>query len=216
MARLDERLLEKLVGRVGKPKKYVREQISKRASRQGISSEAVLILWAKELGIGTARYQHGLQPYIREEVRDTLPAFFAGERTVADSERAKEKSKRPVKRSAMLSAAIEYLLEDEELRNRCADLLKARANYDRVFREATTVLDDRLKKLSGAKKINPAELTAKVLHPSSALLRVSSDNDEQEWNQTGKNRMRRRPIAGIIRQEITGLLVSLHELPKAN
>jgi hypothetical protein len=80
-----------------------------------------------------------------------------------------------------LRAAIDYLLSDEELKRRCADLLTARGSFDRVFREATTVLDDRLKKLAGIKsKVNPADLVARVLHPSKAILIVSEHADEQE------------------------------------
>ena len=37
-------------------------------------------------------------------------------------------------------------IHDEELRNRTADLLSAPANYDRVLREATTVLEDRIRR----------------------------------------------------------------------
>lgn len=177
--RLDPRLVSKLVERTGKTLKYVREQISKRATRQGISAEAALILWAKEHGIGTATYQRKLDPHLQEQVRAGLPALFA-----PPAQPSKRDGKgRPTTGARAVSpvrAAIDYLLSDEELRRRCASLLTANHSFDRVFREATTVLDDRLKRLAQIKgKINPDELVAKVLHPSRAILVVSEHEDEQ-------------------------------------
>jgi hypothetical protein len=70
--RLDKELIKKICQKTGYSGKYVRERISKRANRLGISSEAVLVIWAKNLEFGTARYQRSLSPAIREEVRSTL------------------------------------------------------------------------------------------------------------------------------------------------
>lgn len=178
--RLDPRLLDKLVQKTGKPLKYVREQISKRAARQGISGEASQILWAKEFGIGTSTFQRGLDPHIQEQVRAGLPALFEkpAPSPKRNGKRKRTNGPRPI---SGLRAAIDYLLSDEELKRRCADLLTARGDFDRVFREATTVLDARLKKLAQIKgKINPEPLVVKVLHPSKAILVVSEHADEQE------------------------------------
>jgi hypothetical protein len=38
------------------------------------------------------------------------------------------------------------VIKDEELRRRCSDLLSSPGNYDRVIREATTVLEDRIRR----------------------------------------------------------------------
>jgi len=38
------------------------------------------------------------------------------------------------------------VVRDTELRDRCADLLSARGNYDRVIREATVILEDRIRR----------------------------------------------------------------------
>lgn len=178
--RLDVSLLAKLVKNTGKPLKYVREQVSKRAARRGISAEAALILWAKEFGIGTGAFQRRLVPHLQEEVRAGLPALFTppAPRFQRDGKRKGAERPRPV---SPIRAAIDYLLSDGELERRCRDLLTARRDFDRVFREATTVLDDRLKKLARIKgKMNPDALVAKVLHPSKAILIVSEYTDEQE------------------------------------
>ena len=177
--RLDAKLLQKLSDKTGKSQKYLREQICRRANKLGISSEAAQIFWAKEKGLGTGAYQRKLPPPIQEEVRSSLPSVFAQQRTNDAPAPARSTI---VNRKSQLAAAIEYLLQDEELRERCADLLKARKHYDRAIREATTVLDDRLKKLTGIKGILPQDLIGKVLNadPHRAIIVVSSERSEQE------------------------------------
>jgi uncharacterized protein (TIGR02391 family) len=177
--RLDPKLLGKLAEKTGKSQKYLREQISRRANKLGVSSEAAQILWAKEKGLGTGAYQRKLSVGIQEEVRNSLPVVFAQPKP--SSVRSPTKTGR-VNRNSQIGAAIEYLLQDEELRGRCKDLLKASKHYDRAIREATTVLDDRLKKLTGIKGMLPQDLIGKVLNPDpqKAIIVVSSDRPEQE------------------------------------
>src|SRR5438094_1777877 len=122
--RLDQHILEKLAEEIGKPEKYVREQISKRASRLGVSSEAAEILWDRELHIPTARFQRKLREPIQVQVRDLLPSVFSKPHVRKEGP-AVPKSGAPRKVDA-LKAAIEYLLMDEELRERCTDLLRAK------------------------------------------------------------------------------------------
>jgi len=183
---LDKKLLYKIARSIGKGEKYTREQISRRASRLGIASEASQILWAKELGIGTARFQRALEPHIQQQVRDHLPTVFARQSEVSKRQRIHGRPSRrrvpSLRQEVILTAAIDYLLEDDELRSRCSDLLKAKAKFDRVFREATTVLDDRLRKLAGISdtRMVPSDLVVKVLHPNNPILRVSIDTSEQE------------------------------------
>jgi len=155
----------------------VREQVSRRASRDGVSSEAALIIWAKELGFGTSLAQRDLEPHIQQQISS------AGltRRSTSSRKEPAMRGERTTRGPSPLRAAIDYLLSDEELKTRCADLLMARRSFDRVFREATVVLDARLKELGRIKgKVNPAELVARVLHPSKATLIVSEYQDEQK------------------------------------
>src|SRR3989339_894652 len=78
-SRLDIKWLKKLAEKTGKSLKYLREQISKKANQQGISSEAALILWAKTMRLGTAVYKRSLSSNIQEEVRSALPSIFTTE-----------------------------------------------------------------------------------------------------------------------------------------
>lgn len=178
--RLDQKLLAKIADKAGKPEKYVREQISKRASRLGISSEAAQVLWAKDLDIGTLQALRKLDPHIQEQVRSSLPSLMQHKARKSGTEKAKG-AKRSRKASS-LSLAIDYLIADSELKSRCGDLLRRTQYQDRVLREATTVLEDRIRSLSGIKEsLNPEPLVNRVLNadPKKAVLVVSSDGGEQ-------------------------------------
>jgi hypothetical protein len=74
------------------------------------------------------------------------------------------------------------IFSDGELLSRCSDLMNAESHFDRVVREATTILDDILKKLSGISDMMPSSLVSKVLNPISerALIVVSENAAEQE------------------------------------
>jgi hypothetical protein len=172
-------LLGKVAKKIGKSQQYVREQISKRASRHNIASEAQLIIWAKSLGFGTVAAQRSLDPHIQQQIASA--GVISQSASDGTRRHGKAMSVVPVRTVSALKASIEYLLSDQELKTRCADLLMARKSFDRVFREATVVLDARLKQLAKIKgKVNPAELVARVLHPNKAILIVSDYPDEQK------------------------------------
>lgn len=86
------------------------------------------------------------------------------------------------KEKSELSILISALIQDPILKKRCADLLRARASYDRVFREATTILEDRIKRISGIKSMKPAALVSRALNPNpqKAVIVVSDESFEQE------------------------------------
>jgi len=74
-------------------------------------------------------------------------------------------------------------LEDEELRGRCADILSARNNFDRVVNQATMVLEDRVRRkardssgLTGTQLVN----TYVKAKPEESKIVFSSDPDEQD------------------------------------
>lgn len=179
-ARLDQALLSKIAEKTAKSKQYVREQISRRASKLAIASEAAQILLAKELGIGTARAQNRLDPHQQEQVRASLPTAF---NSPAAARQSKEAGSRTATRSVdPIRLAVDFLIEDEELKSRCGDLLKAKRHYDRALRETTVVFDDRLKKLTGITKMSPENLVGKALHPDpdKAVIVVSKERSEQK------------------------------------
>jgi uncharacterized protein (TIGR02391 family) len=162
----------------GKPQQYLREQISRRASRQSISSTAAQLAWAKELGIGVANALSKVSADVREEVRSV------GTATRSAIPTGQAKTAAPAKRRAepITAATIRTLLHDNQLHSRCRDLLQRKKHFDRVFREATTVLDDRLKTKTGISKMNPENLVSKAINPdpAKAIIEVSPEKAEQE------------------------------------
>lgn len=181
--RLDHTLIEKLATKLGRSKASLQSTISQFAGKYAISSEAALILLAKQNGIGTATYLKKLPANRQEQVRATLPAIFG---QVTHKRRAiallhDKSGSTTARQRSPLSMAIEYLIQDLDLRGRVSDLLKARGKFDRVFREATTVLDHKIKAVSGVKG-NPSSLIVKALNPDpkKAVLVLSDEPSEQE------------------------------------
>jgi uncharacterized protein (TIGR02391 family) len=167
--RLDPRLLAKLAKKTGKSAKYLREQISRRSGRQGISSEAATTFLNKQ------------PTFVRDEVRSASAGNGDGSSRVHSSVATPSKNRRAASKPPF-GPIVDMVLQDEQLRDRCRDLLSAKKNFDRVFREATTVFDDRLKKLSGIKRMQPQALIGKALNPDpqKAVLEISAERDEQE------------------------------------
>lgn len=68
MVRLDPGLIKKLSQKLNKDPKYIREQVSKRAVRHHVLSEAELAIWADELDIGASNYIRRQAPHIQSQV----------------------------------------------------------------------------------------------------------------------------------------------------
>lgn len=182
-AKLDHKLLAKLATKTGRKKPVLQSSVSQFASKHAISSEAALVLLAKQQGIGSAHYLKNLPPDIQAQVRDTLPAMLdkpEPRRNLNNSGRAKS-TKETNRQRTSVGLATEYLIHDFELRARVIDLLKAKGKFDRVFREATTVLDHRIKSVSGIRG-NPLHVIPKAIspEPSKAVLEFSNEASQQE------------------------------------
>jgi len=162
-----------------KQPKYLREQISRRASRQTISSLSAQLLWAKEMGIGISIALNKADPSVREEVQRASVAIAPSHVPAARTRSTPSATRRA---HTEVAIAVDFLLADPELLGRCRDLILARKHYDRVVREATTVLDDRLKTSAGISHMNPVDLVGKALNPDpgKAVVVVSTEKAEQQ------------------------------------
>jgi uncharacterized protein (TIGR02391 family) len=141
--------MEKIAKKIGKKNiTAVNGIVSRKASKLGISSEAALVILAREHGIGTSTYQRRLDSTRQAEVRDSLPALFVPGRVRLVGGRQKNvgRAKPAINKRASLKFAIEYLIQDQELRERCQDILLASANFDRPVNQATLVLEDRIRR----------------------------------------------------------------------
>lgn len=180
---LDRNILDKIAKKLGKKRTDVNVRVSKKAAKLGISSEAALIILAKELSIGTAHYQRKLEPAKQAEVRDSLPSVFAPKSRIHKGTTAKKSQVRQYAgKRAILKSAIEYLLQDEELRNRCGDILLARSNFDRPINQATLLLEDRIRaKSQPNRRLVGENLVGYAFNAdlSQTVLKISDNPDEQ-------------------------------------
>ena len=183
---LDPKIMVKIAKKIGKKEiTAINKMVSKKAAKLGISAEAALILLAKEHGIGTSTYQRSLDVTKQAEVRDALPLIFAPARTVSHAGKIKSgnKAKPAVSKRESLKLAIEYLIEDQELRSRCQDILIAPANFDRPINQATLVLEDRIrKKAQPTKKLVGENLVGYAFNEEilkTVLCVASNDHDDQ-------------------------------------
>jgi uncharacterized protein (TIGR02391 family) len=72
------------------------------------------------------------------------------------------------------------LIQDEELRTRCSDLLAAEGQYDRVIREACVILEDRVRKAAGFGKDRVGTgLMQSAFDAKSGPLQLSDHEQEQ-------------------------------------
>lgn len=146
---LDAKLVSKLAAKLRKKDATaIGKLVSGRAARLGISSEAALVLLAKENGIGASVYQRRLDPAKQTEIRAALPSILSGISRSARNHRSDQprRIKGAVSRRAAWRVAVEYLIQDPELRSRCGDILLASGNFDRPVNQATLVLEDRIRK----------------------------------------------------------------------
>jgi hypothetical protein len=178
--RLDPKLLQKLSNQIKKTVKYTREQIVKRATRHSVSSEAYFLHWLKKEGIGIQRYKRSLSMDIQNEARAL--EHISGTSPISHASNSIKGTGNAATTSSRFIDLLE-IIQDSELKDRCADLIKRPRNHDRVFREATTILEHRIKTLSGiTRRMNPQDLISKAVapNPTRAILVVSNEVSEQE------------------------------------
>ncbi|OGM93984.1 hypothetical protein A2524_01680 [Candidatus Wolfebacteria bacterium RIFOXYD12_FULL_48_21] len=183
---LDLKLMVKIAKKLGKKDTIsINKMVSRKASKLGISAESALILLAKEYGIGASTYQRNLGVTKQAEVRDALPSIFIQARAMSHENKTKNNSevKPSISKKTALKLTIEYLIEDQELRSRCQDILMASANFDRPINQATLVLEDRIrKKAKPLTKMVGENLVGYAFNEeiSKTVLRVASnDADDQ-------------------------------------
>jgi len=86
-------------------------------------------------------------------------------------------------KSLTFSAEVFESLADAELKERCSDILKGPAKFDRAVNQATLVLEDRIRNRSGLGKTwIGTGLVNKALNgdPEKTILMISDDKDEHE------------------------------------
>jgi uncharacterized protein (TIGR02391 family) len=100
-----------------------------------------------------------------------------GRRPAAELERAWNEVAR-LKKEA--SRTISDLIADPELRVRTQDLLAAPGHFDRVLREASVVLESRIRKLTGSKAQAGVAVMEQAFSPKAGPLALSTDPKLQQ------------------------------------
>lgn len=143
---LDPKIVAKLCKATGLGTHAVRVKVSQLASKKRVTSEVALVLLAHQHDIGTAVFQRSLDAGMQAAIRDALNKPEPVTRRAGSTKVSKAVEKHSASRRDILKAAIELLIHDQQLRSKCADILLARANYDRPINQATLVLEDRIRK----------------------------------------------------------------------
>jgi|GEM_PF-1046571 len=184
--RLDQSLMSKIAKKTGEKNIYrINVMVSKRASKLGISSEAALVLLAKSYGIGVSTYQKSLDSIKQAEIRDSMSTMITPVQTKLSSSANKNSNstKGISSKKSYLRLAIEYLIEDKELLDRCKDILLATKNFDRPINQATLVLEDRIRtKSQPPKKLVGENLVSYAFNEdiSKSILKVESMDPEDQ------------------------------------
>lgn len=117
--------------------------------------------------------------FITERGRQQLDAPAAGpapSRTTAELYQQIAKLKRELE---VAGTKPEALIRDAELKDRAAGLLVGDKNYDTAVREATVILEDRVRKKSGVSGVSGVELMTAAFKEDTGALIVSDDSSEQ-------------------------------------
>jgi uncharacterized protein (TIGR02391 family) len=143
---LDPKIVAKLCKTTGLEPNAVRVKVSQLASKKRVTSEVALVLLARQHSIGTAVFQRSLDPGMQTAIRDAMDGPEPVTRRAGSTKGSKTVEKRSASRRDILKGTIELLIHDQQLHNKCTDILLARANYDRPINQATLVLEDRIRK----------------------------------------------------------------------
>jgi hypothetical protein len=132
MARLNQTLLHKIATRLGKTPQYIREQVSRRASREAVASPAALVMWARDLGIGVASAVDKLPAPLQQQL--SVPRVVAARparRTapMARGVRARTSGRRrPARDAAAKWVMVSHAGEDKKLAAALVELLRLALN----------------------------------------------------------------------------------------
>jgi len=183
---LDKRIMEALVKKLSKKDTaQVYGLVNRKAKKLGISAEAALVLLARENDIGTSTYLRKLDSIKQTEVaRASIVTPTVPANTVKRGNTNKKAlSKTEVSDREKLKFTIDTIIQDEELRSRCRDLLLASDHFDRSINQATLVLEDRIrKKAKPTKKLVGIGLVGDAFNDdiNNSILKVSTGESEDQ------------------------------------
>lgn len=117
--------------------------------------------------------------HITESGRKVLEVVETARRPQRDAQEAWVEVARLKRRLQIAERDLPSLIADDELRQRCEDLLTADAHHDRVIREACVILEDRVRKATGVGKSLYGTSLMERAFGRSGLLKLSDEEQEQ-------------------------------------
>jgi hypothetical protein len=125
MARLNQALLHKVARKLDKTPQYIREQVSRRASREAVASPVALVMWARDLGIGVASALDKLEVPAQQQL--SVSRVVPARRTARSvSRRTGRKRRAPAPRPSKGRAIfISHAAKDRVLAGALAELFKS-------------------------------------------------------------------------------------------
>lgn len=117
--------------------------------------------------------------YITESGRRASEVVETAQRPQRDAQEAWVEVARLKRRLQIAERSLPSLIADNELRRRCEDLLAADLHYDRAIREACVILEDRVRKATGADKNVVGVSLMQKAFGRNGLLRLSEHDQEQ-------------------------------------
>lgn len=117
--------------------------------------------------------------HITEPGRRSLEVVESTSRPQRNEQEAWVQVARLRRRLQIAERDLSSLVADEELRQRCEDLLVADAHYDRVIREACVILEDRVRKAIGVGKSSYGVSLMEKAFGKNGLLKLSDEEPEQ-------------------------------------
>ena len=171
---LDRTLMTKLARKTGT--KNVNGMVSRKARKLGRSSEAALVILCREQGIGTSTFQRHLEGSKQAEIRDALLGMLPQSRATPRATKRGHPAKTGINKRASHKIAVEYLIQDEELRSRCQNELLASAHFDKAVSQATLVLEERIRSKAQLTGLVGEHLVSAAFNENlpKTLLRVAS------------------------------------------
>jgi len=178
---------EKLVGKLAKKRRVdvstIGPLVSKAAHKHGISAQAALVVLAKDHGIGTASFQRRLDATTNTHIRDVFGSS-PNRPTTKKAPTGKGRTPRPgINDKTQWGAAVNALISDSILRERCGDILRGRSNFDRAVNQVTQVLEDRIRRRFGTEvRLTGEPLVGFAFNEeiSKSKLRVASQSADEQ------------------------------------
>jgi uncharacterized protein (TIGR02391 family) len=211
---LDRSLMAKLARKTGT--RNVNGLVSRKAEKLRLSSEAALVILCREKGIGTSTFQRRLEASKQAEIRDALLGMLPQSRITKSGAKVGQLPKPVTSKRASRKNAVEYLIQDGELRSRCQNELLASAHFDKAVSQATLVLEERIRSKAQLTGLVGENLVNAAFNEnlSQTMLRVASGDagDQRGFTQilrglvpTFRNKTHHFIIKNFSREEAMGV-----------